>query len=221
MCRALGAIAADKKKVRGLRIVDEPRFLRIHGPLRGNLIPLSVRLVKANPFCYILGETGAAIFFKANLNMLKWPINPYSMVLIAAACSAWAKPSSAGSGARTGRVYFVLLMSSVAWWAATAALNIHPTGFAARLWNAKFQYLSVASRPLYGPFSPGHGQYLKKIKPLYQACCGSCPSPWCVAFTNERTAWSAGPSTAPRPGRSSFMSTGRDMGHWTYSYLFF
>jgi tryptophanase len=28
VAEALGAIAADKKKVRGLRIVDEPRFLR-------------------------------------------------------------------------------------------------------------------------------------------------------------------------------------------------
>ena len=158
--------------------------------------------------------------------MLKWPINPYSMVLIAAAVFCLGQAVIGWKRRKNpGAIYFVLLMSSVAWWAATAAFEYSSTGFAARLWNAKFQYLSVASlAPLWLLFALGHGQYLKKIKPLYQALLWFMPIALVVlAFTNERhgLVWPAIHPASPAPGALLVYEHGPAIWvHWTYSYLF-
>ncbi len=159
--------------------------------------------------------------------MSGWPINPYSLILIAAALICLALAAQGWKRRKNpGGIYFVLLMISVAWWSATAAFELSATGVAVRLWNAKLQYLSVASvAPLWLLFALGHGQRLKKIRPLPQALLWLLPFILvALAFSNERhgLVWPSIRPASPQPGSLLIYEHGPAIWvHLIYSYLFF
>ncbi len=157
--------------------------------------------------------------------MPSWPINPYGVVMIAAALISlgqaawgWRRRKCAGG------LYFVLLMMSVAWWAATAAAEAFSAAAASKILIAKFMYLSIASiAPLWLFFALDHGQRLRKMRPLNQALLWLLPVViFFLALTNERHGliWSSILPSSNKPGSALIYGHGPAIWvHFIYSYL--
>jgi PAS domain S-box-containing protein len=158
--------------------------------------------------------------------MSVWPLNPYSTVLIAAAAICLGTAAVGWKRRRNpGGIHFVLLMVSVAWWAATAAYELSSASVSSRIWSGKLQYLSVASvAPLWLLFALGLGQRLKTIKPIRQALMWLLPVVLvALAFSNERHGliWPTIRPVSPLPGARLIYGHGPAV--WiflAYSYLF-